>query len=291
MVVGVTGANGMLGRHIVDVLIDCGKEVKEITRKEWDIKKEVSGQDLDSIFSDCDAVVHCAALTKDFSSEAECISVNVTSSACVAEWCYKQRVPLIYISGAGCYKLFGKLKVDEYSEMSYDCLGGAYGLSKYLGEQAILNIMRGACTVFRPSSLYGAGSPADRVVAKFLNSAKKNEQITVWDDGSAINFLHCYDVARAVNSALNIGAYGTFNLANEESFSLLDLAKKICLVTGANPSLINVKIKKQSKIKNKLALCFARAQREFGFHPKIDLVSGLRLAFNEKTLPEFDKNF
>ena len=59
--VAVTGASGMVGRHVVAALCRAEIECWAVDRARWDLRRWASDKELDDIFDGCDAIVHAGA--------------------------------------------------------------------------------------------------------------------------------------------------------------------------------------------------------------------------------------
>ncbi|MCV6622692.1 MAG: NAD(P)-dependent oxidoreductase [Cellvibrionaceae bacterium] len=284
--VAVTGSTGMLGLHVSFFLKSLGYTVVNVSRETWNIEDPPDSWNFSSFLEDVDFVIHCAAIissnftSSNCPSSAKLISVNTASSVYLAQWCQKNNIHLIYISGAVCYKDPNKVGIAEDDEKSLNCLGGAYGLSKYLAEQAVLSVTGERCTVFRPSSLYGTGMPSNRLVQKFILQAKKNLPIELSAGKNLVNLLHCSDVARAIELAISRKAYGIFNLASGESESYKEIASKILSLTSSSSVLIDSGDNQNAQ--NRMLLDFSRAQSQLGYEPHITVHDGILLMLNNR---------
>ncbi len=98
-------------------------------------------------------------------------------------------------------------------------------------------------TIFRFFNTYGPLQSTDFVISKFIDLALKNEDITIYGDGSQTRTF-CYiddnlDVIQkmlyedlAVNEVLNIG--------NDDEMSVLELAQRIITITNSNSKIIHL---------------------------------------------------
>jgi UDP-glucuronate decarboxylase len=96
-------------------------------------------------------------------------------------------------------------------------------------------------TIFRFFNTYGPRQSVDFVIKKFLVAALKNEDITIYGDGSQSrtfcyvddNVDACYNAYsrnEIVNDVVNIG--------NDNETSILDLAQKIVQITGSKSQIV-----------------------------------------------------
>ena len=88
--------------------------------------------------------------------------------------------------------------------------------------------------ILRPSSIYGLGLPANKILCRFLKSANEDGVIylsTPVDD--KVDFIHAAEVANAIVAVLNKKAWGVFNIASGHPISFQELAEACVDVAGA----------------------------------------------------------
>ena len=112
-----------------------------------------------------------------------------------------------------------------------------YGIAKYAVEMDIINAhqMFGLnYVIFRPHNVYGVhqniGDKYRNVVGIFMNQVLKSEPLTIFGDGLQTRaFSYIDDVAPYIaNAAWTPKAYNTtFNIGNDDSFSVLELVEKV----------------------------------------------------------------
>ncbi|MCW3082852.1 MAG: UDP-glucose 4-epimerase [Bacteroidetes bacterium] len=97
-------------------------------------------------------------------------------------------------------------------------------------------------TIFRFFNTYGPNQSTDFVVARFLAAALKNEDITIYGDGSQTRTftyiddtvdtcLNCFYDNKVVNDVINIG--------NDKLCTVLDLAKLIISISKSKSKIIH----------------------------------------------------
>ena len=112
--VGLTGATGLLGRHIRTTLEKAGAQVVAVSRENdsikevvgWNLKDWQSLKDLDLIFKNVQVVVHAGAMLPDrqaLYNEGASFNANIRSSLNLGLWAMERQVPIIFISGAIVY--------------------------------------------------------------------------------------------------------------------------------------------------------------------------------------------
>lgn len=98
-------------------------------------------------------------------------------------------------------------------------------------------------TLFRFFNTYGPKQSADFVMSKFIKSALKNEDITIYGDGSqSRTFCYIDDNIEATTKIFEHSLYlnDVINIGNSLEISILNLAKKIISVVNSSSKIINL---------------------------------------------------
>lgn len=98
-------------------------------------------------------------------------------------------------------------------------------------------------TIFRFFNTYGPSQTTDFVVAKFLEAALKNKDITIYGDGlQTRTFTYIDDNIDTIIKILNENLMDNdvINIGNDEMITILDLAKLIINVTGSKSKIIHL---------------------------------------------------
>lgn len=151
----VTGATGMLGRDLTNLLQARGEDVTALTRVDLDITDLTAVTDLVGA-ANPDVVVNCAAWTAVDAAEdheEEASAVNYLGAANIAAACAKAGALLIHPSTD--YVFDGHASI-PYAEDAPTAPTGAYGRTKLAGEQAVRGALPDASYVVRTAWLYGA---------------------------------------------------------------------------------------------------------------------------------------
>lgn len=96
-------------------------------------------------------------------------------------------------------------------------------------------------TIFRFFNTYGPGQSTDFVVAKFLASALKGEDITLYGDGSQTRtFTYIDDNIDVINAIFenNLVNNDVINLGNDELTSVKELAEMIIRLTNSKSKIV-----------------------------------------------------
>ena len=252
----ITGGAGFIGSHLADALIARGDSVTildnlstgskknivhlegKITVHEGDIRdKEL----VDKLVADSDTVFHMAAalgVKNIMEHTIESIDRNFAGSEVVLNAATKHNKRLLIASTS---EIYGKNPNQPLNEESDRVVGApqkirwTYSDAKAL-EEAVAHTLHKThglkVTTVRFFNTVGPRQTGQygMVVPRFVQSALKNEDITIYDDGSQSRvFCHVEDAVRAVLSLLDsdstIGDY--FNVGGVGEVTIKELAQQI----------------------------------------------------------------
>lgn len=142
--------------------------------------------------------------------------------------------------------------------------------------------------IIRIFNTYGPNMhPNDgRVVSNFIVQALKNEDITVYGDGSQTrSFQYVDDLVSAMILMMNTtdNIIGPINIGNPHEFTVLELAKKIIKLTKSNSKIVFNKLPADDPSQRQPDIALAKKILN-NWEPKIELEEGL-----EKTINYFKK--
>tara|TARA_R110000787_G_scaffold174448_3_gene287035 strand:+ start:3286 stop:4245 length:960 start_codon:yes stop_codon:yes gene_type:complete len=290
--VAVTGASGMVGRHIMSALQDINVQVTASARTapkhqnnfdrfvSWDLATWQEPEELNQLFPDVDAIVHAGAVVPkpgDNVDVQNLFDANVRGCTAIGNWAAQRKLPLINISGATVYDKAAPMPVREDAPKSSRGAGGFYGFTKWGGEVA-LDYFRDDLPFLvhlRPTSIYGSGMSRKSLIGRFLIEAGNDETISLTppvDD--RFGLVHAKDVARATVCALQKRVTGNFNIVGEKPHSLSDVVDACIAVTGAGRVMIEeVSANRSANIT--FDLDGRHAADVLKYTPAIDLQTGL----------------
>jgi UDP-glucose 4-epimerase len=279
--VGVTGASGFIGKHLVQELLANGYQVSVFVRSNQDFPKEVKViqgdlHELASIkrfLNDVDTVVHLAG--RQLPPDNLFFQDNVTATnnlvQCMLESHIKHAIILSTIAVYGDRKDIVYKESDDCSPTTY------YGFTKYLAEKIFQyweTVSQQKLTILRPFNIYGDTSTKG-VVFNLVKSVKENQKITIYGDGSqSRDFLYVSDVVNAIMISLKSQKSGIFNLGTGGKISILELVK---LIEKVSARKVQIHYEKSESGKTKdINYSVQKVSDELGWKAQVSLEDGLR---------------
>jgi UDP-glucose 4-epimerase len=295
----VTGGAGFIGSHVVDAYIAAGHEVAILDNfstgneanlnpaaetHRADIRDQPSVDKVIASFHP-DIVNHHAAQSEVPKSVADPTfdaEVNIIGGLNLLKASIDHGVKkVIFISTGGA--LYGEPDVVPANEDHPIRPLSPYGTSKFCFEQYLGTFKRTfglEFTVLRYANIYGARqdfyAEEGRVVAIFASRMLTGKPVTIDGDGEqARDMLHVGDAATANLAALERGSGGIFHVSTGIPVTVNDLYRKLAGLTDYKQAPNHGPRRKGDVYR--IALDNARAQRDLGWAPRVDLEEGLSL--------------
>lgn len=123
-----------------------------------------------------------------------------------------------------------------------------------------------------------------RVVSNFIVQALKNEDITVYGDGTQTrSFCYVDDLVEGMVRMMNSrgGFTGPVNLGNPGEFTILELAEKVIRFTGSQSRIVHRPLPQDDPARRRPVIDLAG--KELGWEPRTPLDDGL-----QRTIQYFD---
>lgn len=227
MKVLVTGVKGQLGYDVVKELEKRGMKAIGVDIEEMDITDASS---VESVIKDAapDAVIHCAAYTAVDAAEdnAElCRKVNVDGPRNIAKVCKELDIKMIQISTDYVFEGMGDRPWEPEDEANPQSV---YGLTKYEGEQAVMEILD-KYFIVRIAWVFGINGK--NFVKTMINLGKTRDKLTVVCDqfGSP---TYTYDLAKLLVDMIQTDKYGIYHATNEGFCNWYEFACEIFKQAG-----------------------------------------------------------
>tara|TARA_S200000501_G_C20867732_1_gene762774 strand:- start:1999 stop:2847 length:849 start_codon:yes stop_codon:yes gene_type:complete len=263
----VTGANGQLGqtfRHLCHSYKNFTFYFKS--------KNEINIEDLVSVENfvikkHINLIINCAAFNNVECNDLDRSNlVNHIAVSNLASICKRFNIKLVHFSSD---YIFDGLKKSPYKETSIPNPINNYGISKLMGEKAILKICPSNFIIIRTSWVYS--NISGDFVSKMLKKFNFQEKVQVVSDqiGSP---TYTYDLAEFVLLIIpkldNI-KYNIYNFTNKGECSWFDFAKEILNLSNNTNSITAVKTSffNSTTLRPKYSkLCTSRVEKEFNFN-------------------------
>jgi len=255
----ITGANGFIGRRMVETLLDQGWHVTALSRTidwltalghsnlrviAWDAGDALAPD----VLAEVDALFHLAAFIppnqNDASYARQCLEVNALGTLNLLEAAVAAKVKrFVYFSSGATYAPL-KRPVNESDALFPVHRATFYLSSKIVGEMYALfySQNRGLpVTSLRVSSVYGRGMSEKSLIRRFIANLSAGSPIDVDDGGRfTADFVNVDDVIRLALLAVERGADGCYNAGAGTPISTLELANAIAQAVNAPPELVRV---------------------------------------------------
>ena len=292
----ITGASGMVGKHLVDMCLDKGYYVRA-TDIRYDDRYDIYVKNFEFYqadlrdFDDCknvvtgmDVVFHVAGVKGSPKRAAEQPNDYFTPmlqfNTNMAEAARLQGVDwYVYTSTVGVYqpaKVFKEDDVwktypsenDKYAgwvkrlgELQLDCFETHYGLKNY--------------SIVRPANIYGEYDEfgeESTVIASLVKKGYHDDLLSVWGDGTPIrDFIHAEDVARGILMSYEKQITEPINLGSGDGVRIKDIASIVATHYGKEIEYDTTKPNGD----NKRLMDMTRAN-SYGFYPEVDLETGIK---------------
>jgi nucleoside-diphosphate-sugar epimerase len=221
MIIGITGANGLIGTQLVLKLLDMGFVLHLLTRsgsykfsneKIKVFKGDILKPDtLDSFMEDISTLIHCAGETKE---EVLMEQVNVVGTKNLLGESGKNLIHWIQLSSIGVY---GIRKFGFCDEKEKPSPKNKYEKSKYESDMNVISESEKRnfkYTVLRPSVVVSVLSE-NSVFFKLSNSIKKNYFFYVRSKHSYFHFIDINTLTNSIVKSVQIGGNNkTYNISD-----------------------------------------------------------------------------
>ena len=116
-----------------------------------------------------------------------------------------------------------------------------------------------------------------RVISNFMVQALKGEDLTVYGEGEQTrSFCYVSDEIEGILGLSRTDEHLPVNVGNPNEWTILDCAKTVLKVTGSSSKIVYHPLPQDDPSQRQPDI--SKAKRLFGWEPKIDLETGLRLS-------------
>jgi UDP-glucose 4-epimerase len=301
MVIGITGANGFLGRYLTQYLAAAGYDILASVRSEAG-KEYFKRKNIDVHFGDMlirkscgefieriDCVIHLAHSSFPLSGTDDLVDEaieNISPSLHLLEAIRlsKREIKLIYASSGGT--VYGNsVSCSPYKETDFCHPTNTYGIQKYTIENYITHyshVYGVNSTVLRLSNPYGVLlDPIRRqgLIGVVMSRILNDEPVTIYGSSNNIrDYLHLDDMSRAFEYCLSFRGSGEiFNIGAGVGHSVAEILAKIESITGQQLKREYVVDEAVSRLPEWNVLNISKANGILGWSPTITIDAGLKL--------------
>ena len=289
-----TGGSGMIGRQLVNLLLERGAKVyvadlnEPINMPSEIIFKRVDLRNFDSCKSICEGMDYVFSLVGikaspkvtleqpfDIMGPMMQFNTNMIEAALTTpsvKW-------FLYTSTVGVYtpaEVFYEDAVWDGFPSRNDWYGG---WAKRMGELQCEAYEKqhgeGKCSIIRPANVYGPYDNFDpknsMVVPSLIRKAAENDIIEVWGDGSSIrDFVHAKDVARGMMFAVENKITKPLNIGSGSGVSIKQLAEIVAKYFGKEIKWLTDKPSGDAK-----RIFSMERAKSYGFKNEVSLKDGV----------------
>jgi UDP-glucose 4-epimerase len=288
----VTGGSGFIGSHVVDALVAAGHEVTVLDHRVPPHRQDVGFEDIDlmdlssliAATRGAEHIFHLAAVSNvnyAFKYPVYTTALNVLGTANLLEAARLNGAKRFYLaSTVWVYNGTPSTGViDETAPFYLDGAGHIYTSTKMASEMICHNysqLYKVPFTVLRYGIPYGPRMREELLIPIFLKKAVKGEPLTISGRGEQYRkFVYVRDMADAHVLAMDEKAVNqTYNLEGSRKVTVLEVAEGIRSLLGEQVQITFVP-ERPGDFGGK-DITGAKAARELGWTPKVDLEPGLQ---------------
>lgn len=293
----VTGGTGLIGRQLVQKLLDGGRRVMTVSLDNIDlpgVSKHFVGDLTDFSFcleitGEVDEVYHLAGIKGSLqvteSRPASFLVPMLQLNTNLLEASARNKVPrLVFTSSIGAYSS-GEVfhEVEGFSGEPMDTFPGWAKRIAELQIQAYSKEYGTDWAVVRPCNVYGPGDNFDpsnaMVIPSLMMKIRRGDSpVVVWGDGGAVrDFAYSEDIAEGILLAAKLGTRGSFvNLGSGVGYSVRELVETL-------QEFIDFEVKFDPSFSSgfpKRVMSIARAEEWLCYKPRTSLREGLERTWN-----------
>ncbi|MEM2074301.1 MAG: UDP-glucuronic acid decarboxylase family protein [Nitrososphaeria archaeon] len=299
----VTGGAGFIGSHLCEKLLKDGNEVICVDNFFTGSKKnivhllnnpyfEVIRHDITfPLYVEVDEVYHLACPASPIHYQfdpVQTVKTSVLGSINMLGLAKRLKIKILLASTS---EVYGNPTVHPQPETYWGNVNpigprACYDEGKRCAETLFFDYYRQHKVKIKIARIFNTYGPRmssndGRVISNFIVQALKNEDITVYGDGTQTrSFCYIDDLIEGLVKLMNTedNITGPINLGNPEEVSILELAYKIKDLAGSSSKIIFKPLPEDDPVKRQPDITLAK--KILGWEPKISLEEGLRKTIN-----------
>ncbi len=296
----VTGAAGFLGSHLTDYFLQEGNHVVGVdnlctgslrnidhlgndprfTFIEHDIREPLEPGKVDYVFN-----FASPASPVDYQRLGiETLMTGAVGTRNMLDIALKHNAKFLHASTSECY---GDPSVHPQTEDYWGNVNpvgprSVYDEAKRFAEALVMAYHRYHSVDTRLVRIFNTYGPRlqktdGRVISNFMMQALKDEDLTIYGDGSQTrSFCYVSDEVAGIVGLSRSDEHLPVNIGNPSEWTILECARAVLKVTGSSSKIVNHRLPEDDPTQRKPDI--SKAQRLFHWEPKIDLETGLKLS-------------
>lgn len=290
----VTGSEGFIGSYLVRNLLAEGYDVSTLDFLEssqndgrtFHYKLDLSENENLQVLkkTNFDSIFHLAAQTSVQKSQLDPqidLKINALGTLNLVKWAEKSCLKkFIYVNSGGA--IYDPKFLPPFLETSKVGPISPYGLSKYIGENYLFQILSGSnvhAISLRLSNVFGPSlhlnNTRSDVISVWINAVLSGDEIVVRNYESTRDYIHVSDVVSALILAAKSNHVGVYNVSSGVETSLREVLGIIVDTISPAPVYLVEEEQNSFEIVHS-ALSNALFKETFLWNPEISLQSGIR---------------
>ncbi|MCH2023547.1 MAG: NAD(P)-dependent oxidoreductase [Saprospiraceae bacterium] len=273
--IGLTGADGFVGTHLVKRLKNEGYD---LLISDCNLNHHIPS------FEDCKHVIHLAALTfvpQSWEQPNLFYQTNTVGTAHVLEAVRKANIPLTYISSY----VYGNpqyLPIDEEHEL---IPSNPYMQSKIMAEE-ICNFYREnfdlEICILRPFNLYGSGLSKKFLIPLICEQVldKNKKKIHLRSLTPKRDYIHIDDLISAILKSIKRPNSESINIASGDSYNVKEIAEMIMNICSIHKEIVSdgtIRLNEIMDTKADISL----AKKVLDWKPQVKIETGIEKIISE----------
>jgi nucleoside-diphosphate-sugar epimerase len=285
----VTGATGLIGRHVVNALYERGVEVHAVTRSlahettngeiRWHKANLLDHRDRAQLLDSAapQTVIHCAWVTDHGAYWTSPDNLDWTAATLSLAHKAHERGATRFVGVGTCaeYAWGGTAPLSETTALQPTTL---YGVAKDAARrvlEAFAQTSNLSWAWARVAMLYGAGEYKDRFVASLSRALVQGEEAKMSSGKLVRDFLDARDVGAAIAAVAASKVTGAVNIGSGQPTTLLQVGQTLARLAGRPDLLRAGALPDRANEPTHLVMDVTRLTQEAGFRPSIALEQGL----------------
>lgn len=296
MIILVTGGTGFIGSHLCRKLIEQGNHVicvdnnftgniDNIRELRNNPKFEFIRHDVtQKLLLEVDQIYHlaCPASPKDYQyNSIKTIKTNILGTLNMLGLAKRLKSPILLSSTS---EIYGDPKISPQTEEYWGNVNpigirSCYDEGKRLAETLMMEYHRNCGVDIRIARIFNTYGPNlnkndGRVVSNFIVQSLRNDDITVYGDGSQTrSFCYVDDTVNGLIKLMNSGYNMPVNIGNPNEMTIKEIAEEIVKLTDSDSKIVYMDLPKDDPTRRRPDI--SKANEILDWTPNVKLEEGL----------------